>query len=134
MELQRAALEVLLAHARREAPNECCGLLIGSEHSIEEAVPARNVHEHPARYQIDPADHFATIRRVRREGRTIIGAYHSHPNTSAVPSETDISEAYDPTLLYLIISLRDSGKADIRGYRIAEGNFHEVPLVTSPCT
>ena len=132
MELQRPAFDVLLAHARREAPNECCGLLIGSAHRIEEAVPARNVHEHPSRYLIDPADHFATIRRARREGRTIVGAYHSHPHTAAVPSETDIAEAYDPTLVYLIISLRDADKADIRGYRIAKGNFHEVPLVTTP--
>ena len=132
MELRRAALDALLAHARREAPNECCGLLIGCEGRIDEAVPARNVDEHPARYRIDPADHFATIRRVRREGRAIVGAYHSHPNTSAVPSEADVSEAYDPALLYLIISLREQDKADVRGYRIADGNFHEVPLVTFP--
>jgi proteasome lid subunit RPN8/RPN11 len=132
VELSREALDAAVAHARREAPNECCGLLIGSPDRIDEAVAARNVDSSPSRYRIDPADHFATIRRVRQDGRAIVGAYHSHPSSPAVPSPTDVAEAYDEGLLYVIISLRDSARAEIRAYRIAGGNFHEVPLVTVP--
>lgn len=129
MEVRRAALDRLVAHAREALPDECCGLLVGSGDSVEEAVPARNVRASPTRYEVDPADHFAVIRRVRREGRDIVGAYHSHPSTAAVPSPTDVAEAYDDTLLYVIVSLRDPQRPDVRGFRIAAGHVREVPLV-----
>lgn len=132
MDLRRAALEVIIDHARRDAPNECCGLLLGSEHCIEEAVPARNARSSPARYEIDASDHFAVIRRVRREGGAIVGAYHSHIAAAPVPSPTDIAEAYDERLLHLIVSLRNPSDAEVRAYRIGNGNFCEIPLVTVP--
>jgi proteasome lid subunit RPN8/RPN11 len=132
MEVRRAALDAVVAHARRAAPHECCGLLIGSGSRIDEAVPARNTRESPSRYQIDPVDQFATIRRVRHEGRTIVAAYHSHPSSAPTPSPTDVAEAYDEDLLHVIVSLRDTPHAEVRAYRIVKGNFLEVPLVTVP--
>lgn len=129
MEVRRAALELLVAHAREALPDECCGLLVGSADCVEEAVPARNVRASPTRYEVDAADHFAVIRRVRREGREIVGAYHSHPSTAAAPSPTDIAEAYDDSLLYVIVSLRDPRRPDVRGFRITAGQVGEVPLV-----
>lgn len=132
MEVRRAALDRLVAHARDALPDECCGLLVGSGDRVDEAVPARNVRASPTRYEVDPADHFAVIRRVRREGREIVGAYHSHPSTAAVPSPTDVTEAYDDTLLYVIVSLRDPQQPDVRGFRIAAGQVREVPLVATP--
>jgi proteasome lid subunit RPN8/RPN11 len=132
VEVRRAALDRLVAHAREALPDECCGLLVGSGDCVEEAVPARNVRASPTRYEVDPADHFAVIRRVRREGREIVGAYHSHPSTAAVPSPTDLAEAYDDTLLYVIVSLRDAQRPEVRGFRIAAGQVREVALVAAP--
>ena len=132
MNVRSAALDAIVDHARRDAPNECCGLLIGSERCIDEAVPARNARSSPTRYEIDPSDHFTVIRRVRREGRAIVGAYHSHIVAPAVPSPTDVAEAYDQQLLHVIVSLRNPSGAEVRAYRIAKGNFCEVPLVTVP--
>jgi proteasome lid subunit RPN8/RPN11 len=132
MDLRRAALDAIVDHARRDAPNECCGLLIGSEHRIDEAVPARNARSSPTRYEVDPSDHFAVIRRVRREGRAVVGAYHSHVLAPPVPSPTDVAEAYDEQLLHVIVSLQNPPDAEVRAYRIRNGNFHEVPLVTVP--
>jgi proteasome lid subunit RPN8/RPN11 len=132
VEVLREALDAMVAHAREALPDECCGLLVGSTARIQQAVPAANVRASPSRYQIDPADHFALIRRVRREGCAIVGAYHSHPSSVAAPSPTDIAEAHDDELLHVIVSLRDPRRAEIRAYRIAAGSVREVPLVAIP--
>ena len=132
MEVRRAALDAVVAHARQAMPEECCGLLIGSGGRIEEAVPARNALASPTRYEVDPADHFAVIRRVRREGRSIVGAYHSHPATAATPSPTDVAQAYDHELLYVIVSLRDLARPEVRAYRIVNGGVDEIALVVVP--
>ena len=131
MQVHRAAVDAMVAHARQALPDECCGLLIGAGDRVEEAVPARNAVSSPTRYEIDPVDHFAAIRRVRREGRAIVGAYHSHPASAAIPSPTDIDQAYDGELVYVIVSLRDPAHADVRGYRIVNGFVTEVPLVVA---
>lgn len=125
-------LEAMISHARADAPNECCGLLVGTPTRLDESVPARNVFASPTRYRVDPAQHFALLRRVRRTGRAVIGAYHSHLLTPARPSPRDVAEAHDPDLLYVIVSLRDAGRPDVRGYRIRGGEVSEVRLVASP--
>lgn len=126
--LRQAARNAIIAHAVETAPRECCGLLIGAAGVVEEAVPARNVRDGHTTYQIDPADHFAAIRRARTEGRTVVGAYHSHPRSPAVPSATDLSEAQDPAFLYLIVSLARPGAPDVRAYRLEAGRYSAVPL------
>jgi proteasome lid subunit RPN8/RPN11 len=94
----------VLAHARAAAPEECCGLLLGQDAEVREIYPARNAHATPrTRYLIDPADHFAAMRRARAAGLEVIGAYHSHPASAAEPSDTDTAEAI-PGFYYLIVS------------------------------
>ena len=116
----------MLAHAREEAPRECCGLLVGRETSIVRSVRARNLDGKATRYLIDPEDHFAAIRSARTEGLEIVGAYHSHPSSTPVPSETDIAEADSGSdFLYVIVSpIRD----DVRAYRIEAGVYTLVDL------
>src|SRR5690242_13556555 len=91
-----AAFDALIAHARREAPNECCGLLIGSPSRIDESIAARNVAASPSRFLIDPSEHIAINRRLRGSSREVVGTYHSHPHSPAEPSPTDVAEAYYP--------------------------------------
>lgn len=128
IEITAAVLEAIVTHARAELPNECCGLLIGTSGRIEERVPARNVLASPAAYRVDPVQHFDALRRARASGRVVIGAYHSHVRTAAKPSERDIAEAYDPDLLHVIVSLRDTSHPEVRAYRIASGEAAEVSL------
>jgi proteasome lid subunit RPN8/RPN11 len=117
----------MIAHARREHPNECCGLLAGSGDLIDQCVPARNIRASATRYLIDPQDHFALIRRLRGTSRQILGAYHSHPSSPAVPSATDLAEAQYPDFVWVIVSLADPNAPDVRAYRIDAGRFEEVP-------
>ena len=81
-------------------------------------------------YEIDPAQHFAAIKRTRQTGRTILGGYHSHPRSPAVPSPTDLAYAHTE-LLYVIVSLREA-LPDIRAYRLVDGCFASVPFTTVP--
>jgi [CysO sulfur-carrier protein]-S-L-cysteine hydrolase len=127
--LLNAAKEAMIAHARDDAPLECCGLLLGAQGVVEEAVRARNLRHSRTAYLVDPADHFAAIRRARKEGRTIVGAYHSHPRSPAVPSPVDLQEAQFPDFLYVIVSLADPRTPDVRGYRLTRDAFIPATLV-----
>ena len=127
--ISRAALEAVVRHARREQPNECCGLLIGTEAEIEEARPARNLRPGPTRFLIDPQDHFKALREARASGRLVRGAYHSHPHGPPTPSATDVAEAHDPALVHLIVSLEDDGPV-VRAYAIDAG-YTSIDLVTA---
>jgi proteasome lid subunit RPN8/RPN11 len=128
MRVRREVIEAMVTHARAEAPFECCGLLLGREDVIDECRPARNLRRSASTYEVDPHDHFAAIRAARQTGRAVTGAYHSHPRSPAVPSPTDVAEAFDTSLLYVIVSLAGV-EPDVRGYRIFGGNFNEVSLV-----
>jgi proteasome lid subunit RPN8/RPN11 len=112
--------DAIVRHARAEAPRECCGLLIGTGNHVDEAAPTRNLDPHPSRYRIDPAEHIRWNRTLRHTGRAVIGAYHSHPETLAEPSSSDVAEAHYPEFVYLIISLKGAAPA-LRAYRIADG-------------
>jgi [CysO sulfur-carrier protein]-S-L-cysteine hydrolase len=122
------ALEAMVAHARREAPNECCGLLVGWPGRIDESVATTNLAASPTRFLLDPSDHIAINRRLRGSGREVIGAYHSHPHSAAEPSPTDIAEAHYPDFIHVIVSLADPANVDVRGYRIRSGRVSLVTL------
>ncbi len=124
--IRHALLDEILAHARSEAPLECCGLLLGRAGRIEESVRARNALASRTRFLIEPEDHFAALRHARQLGLEILGAYHSHPRGDAVPSPRDLDEATDPELLHLIVGLP---QGTLRAYRLSDRNFRLVELV-----
>jgi proteasome lid subunit RPN8/RPN11 len=130
-QISRVALEAVITHAREASPSECCGLLIGAGTGIDEATPARNLAEGPSRYLIDPADHIAARRAARSRGLEVVGFYHSHPQSAAWPSPTDLAEAAYPEAVHLIVSLADGG-AEARLFRIDQGLAAELPLTTAP--
>jgi [CysO sulfur-carrier protein]-S-L-cysteine hydrolase len=129
MRIRRAVLDAIVAHAHADAPLECCGLLIGSAGLIDESFPVKNVRESPVAFEVDPAGHFAAIRKARATDRSVVGAYHSHPMSVPVPSETDIREANDPSFLHLIVSL-GSAEPEVRAYRIVMNDVISVDLTT----
>ena len=123
----------MIDHARREAPRECCGLLVGAGCVVERAVPARNVAESPqTRYLIDPADQFSVIRDLRGSAREIVGAYHSHPASPAVASPTDLAEAWPPPFVYVIVSLQDATRPDVRACWMDNGKALPVAVMVGP--
>ncbi len=129
LEIPRAVLAELDAHARAEQPNECCGVLVGRGERVVRSVRTRNLHASPTRYQIDPRDHFDAIRAARSEGLAVIGAYHSHPTTPPVPSMTDLAEAHGQSLVYVIVSPRHGEGSEVRAFVIGDDGFEPVELV-----
>ena len=123
-------IEAVVAHARAEAPRECCGLLVGTATAVSDAVPAKNLAEKATRFLIDPQDHIDAIRGARQHGLEVVGFYHSHPHSAPLPSETDRAEASYPDHLYLIVGLED-GRPELRLFRLRDGNFRELAFVTS---
>jgi proteasome lid subunit RPN8/RPN11 len=113
----RRAIE---AAAEAAYPQEFCALLLGralcgkaAAWRVEDWRPAANVHPQPERhFELDPAVHFATLRALRDDasGLCLLGHVHSHPDAEAVPSATDLSMAFDPDMVWLILSVRH-GKA-----------------------
>ncbi len=134
IEIRQAVLEDLIVHAQEEAPNECCGLLVGTGTRIERAMRASNVLASPTRYTIDPEDHFRALRSARESGASIVGFYHSHPASPPAPSETDKEGATYPGHCYLIVSPGDGVRpAEVRGFTWEEsGNFRPITLVPLP--
>jgi proteasome lid subunit RPN8/RPN11 len=123
--VRRGALEVLVSHARETVPAECCGVLLGAPAVVMEARPARNLATDPNRFLIDPKDHIDARREARAHGLDVVGFYHSHPRSAAVPSPTDLEEASYPDHLYLIVGLA-SAQPEIRLYRLTAGTYVEL--------
>jgi desampylase len=117
----------VVAHAREAAPAECCGLLLGVESRITDAIRIRNVADSPTRYQLDPAEHIAARRQARERGLDVVGFYHSHPDSPATPSATDVSEAEYPGHAYLIVGLGVE-PADVRLFRWDGRRFEQLEL------
>jgi proteasome lid subunit RPN8/RPN11 len=132
MVIRQRAIDAIVAHAQATAPDECCGLLVGAGSAIDEAVRTGNLERGPTRYRIDPADHIALMKRLRGSGRAILGAYHSHPRSSAAPSPSDVGEAFYPDFVYLIVSLAVPHRPECRAWRIRDGAVEEIALFVEP--
>ncbi len=124
MRIAPAHLEALVAHAREEAPNECCGYLRAAGGRVEEIFPSRNLRNSRYGYELDPQSLLAA-NELDDEGYEV-GIYHSHPRSAPEPSQTDINLAHYPHWTYLIVSL--AGDAQVRAWRIADGRVEEEEL------
>jgi proteasome lid subunit RPN8/RPN11 len=120
-------LAALEAHARAERPRECCGVLIGVRGRLLEARPAANLSDDPNRYELDPRTHVRAMRDTRGTGREVVGFYHSHPHSAAVPSATDLAGCTYPELLHIIVGLWGE-RADVRAWRLGAIAATEVAL------
>ncbi len=128
MRIQKQIHDELLAHAREEAPNECCGLIGGNDGVAKTVYRARNAEASPLRYNLDPQDQFRIMTEMEERGEELSAIYHSHTASPAYPSQTDINLAAYPDTLYLIVSLAE-GEEDLRGFEIKDGEVAEIDLV-----
>jgi proteasome lid subunit RPN8/RPN11 len=126
-------LDSIAEQARREAPNECCGLLIGSIGRIDRAVPLRNRATDPQRrYEIDPRDFLAAVKQCRGTPDAVLGAYHSHPRGTTEPSESDRAEAFGDFLYVIAGPVAEDVTLRIEAFRLEDGNFRRIRLVPDP--
>ena len=125
-------LDEITAHAREQAPNECCGILTGPPGEASVMDRAENAFASPTRFEINPEQLYRSWKRADERGEDIVGFYHSHTEAPAYPSQTDVNWAVNwPEVVHVICSL-GSQEPEVRGFRIADGDVEEVELVPSP--
>ncbi len=120
-------IEGIIAQAVNELPNEACGLLVGSGSDVIKQYPLTNIDHSSEHFSFDPAEQFHVFREARTDEREIIANYHSHPETPSRPSEEDIRLAYDPNILYLIVSLAAEVPV-LKAFSIQNGVSAEVSI------
>lgn len=119
----------LIDQAHEEHPHECCGLLAGRLGRVEGVYRGTNVDHSPFTYYMDPKEVLRATKEIDAAGEDLLAIYHSHTHTAAYPSPTDIAKAHYPDSLYLIISLKDPARPEIRGFRIAGGHVTEKSVI-----
>lgn len=120
--LTKSQLERIFAHAQLAAPDECCGLIAGSEQNRAQSIYQLNNVAANANvsYEAAPEDLFAAQRQMRESGEQLLGIYHSHPRSAdPVPSKTDLRLAYYPKAVYFIVGLGGTQPV-MRAFRISE--------------
>ena len=120
--------ERILKHCRDEYPNEACGILAGHNGTVEKIYLMKNAEPSPSFYVMEPQEQFRVMKEMRQAGLNLVGIYHSHTGSQAYPSATDVSLAYYPEAVYLIVTLLDRKKPASRGFTIVEGQIAEVPV------
>ncbi len=126
--VERGYIEEMIAHAREEVPNECCGILAGKDGRVLKLYRATNAEHSPYRYSVDSRDLFRIHRECEAQGWEFVGIYHSHTASDAYPSPTDVRLALWPESVYFLVSLRDPEHPDVRAFRIEDGRIAEVKL------
>jgi [CysO sulfur-carrier protein]-S-L-cysteine hydrolase len=125
-------LQQVVAHAREEAPNECCGVLaveLGPPVRAVRAYRAVNTAASPLRFEIDGREVLGLIDRIEAEGLELGAIYHSHTRTAPRPSQTDINfAAHWPGVEWLIVGLANGSEPEVRSYLIDDGQVREVAI------
>ncbi len=126
--LESSFVQEMVAHAREEVPNECCGILAGPPGQVAALYSTANASASPVRYSIDPKEILRIIQEVEERDWELLAFYHSHTHTQAYPSATDIQMAFWPDSLYLILSLANPQQPVIRGFYMRDGQVTEEEL------
>ncbi len=129
LRIQKAHAQEMIAHALEEDPNECCGVLAGSNGRFHKLFRMTNVEHSPYRYSWDSRELFRVWREMEENGWEHRAVYHSHTHSPAYPSATDIRLAAWPDAYYILISLMDKKNPTIRAFRITNGQVTEEELV-----
>jgi proteasome lid subunit RPN8/RPN11 len=128
MKIARELYEQMIAHARAEAPNECCGMIASADGVALGIHPAENAAASPLRYEIDGKQQLEILDAIENDGHDLGAIYHSHTRTAPEPSQTDINLAFYPDSLYVIVGIANA-EPDVRGWRIVDGEVSEAELV-----
>ncbi len=134
LRIDQATYDAIVAHARRDHPDEACGIVAGPEGSDrpERFVPMVNAAGSPTFYEFDSGELLALYQEMWSRDEEPVVIYHSHTATEAYPSRTDIGLANEPGAHYVLVSTRETGNSagpvEFRSYRIVDGEVAEEPV------
>ena len=120
--LDPAVRDAIVAHARRDHPDEACGLVVGPAGSgrAERVVEMTNAARSMTQYEFEPAEQLRVYRDLDDRDEEVVVVYHSHTATEAYPSRTDVRYASQPDAHYVLVSTRDPGETEFRSFRIVD--------------
>ena len=123
LRLDRTTYDAIVAHAKRDHPDEACGIVAGPEGSDHATrhVQMVNAAGSPTFYEFDTTDLLRLYQEMDAKDEEPVVIYHSHTATEAYPSRTDISFAGEPGAHYLLVSTREPDVEEIRSFRIVDG-------------
>jgi proteasome lid subunit RPN8/RPN11 len=129
MRITRAQLDDMVAHARSEAPNECCGMVATRDDEVVTIYRTTNVEASPFRFVIDGAEQLRIYDEIEAAQLELGAIYHSHTRTEPRPSQTDINFSHAwPGVLWIIVGVAQD-EVDVRTWRIADGAVREAELI-----
>ena len=122
--IKKEDYEEIIAYAKAGLPNEACGLLGGTvegkDRRIEKVYYLTNIDASREHFSMDPKEQFEAVKDMRANGLSLIGNFHSHPESPSRPSEEDKRLAYDSSVRYLILSLMDMDAPVLNGFEIID--------------
>ena len=127
LELPRAMVDRVIDHARRDHPDEACGVIAGRDGVATRVVEMDNAERSPTFYRFDATEQLRVWRQMDDADEVPFVVYHSHTATEAHPSRTDISLASEPDAHYLIVSTRTE-QDEVRSFRILDGVVTEEEI------
>lgn len=117
----------IIAHAKEELPNECCGYITGNGTECLTVYKMTNVDASPVHFSFDPKEQFNVVKSARKNNEVPLVVYHSHPESEPVMSNEDLRLLNDPNMVYVIISL-ESSEPKIKAYRVIDKQVNEVVI------
>jgi proteasome lid subunit RPN8/RPN11 len=129
MKISQELIDEMVAHAREDLPNECCGMVGGRDGEATRVVPVENAAASPLRYEMDPQGQYDALKSIEDAGEELVAIYHSHTRSAAYPSQTDVNEAVMwPEQAYLIVSLQGEEAPDVKAYSLKDLQIADVDL------
>ncbi|PZF81732.1 Mov34/MPN/PAD-1 family protein [Jiangella anatolica] len=127
LSIRRELVDAIVAHARKDHPDEACGVIAGPEGSDrpERFIPMLNAARSPTFYEFDSMDLLRLYKEMDENDEEPVVVYHSHTATEAYPSRTDVSLANEPGAHYVLVSTRDEDAYEFRSFRIVDGEVTE---------
>ncbi|WP_432847018.1 Mov34/MPN/PAD-1 family protein [Amycolatopsis sp. CA-161197] len=130
LRIRREFVDEIVAHARRDHPDEACGVIAGpvGSDSPERFIPMLNAARSPTFYEFDSGDLLKLYREMDANDEVPVVIYHSHTATEAYPSRTDANIAAEPDAHYVLVSTKDPDSHEFRSYRIVDAEITEEPV------
>jgi proteasome lid subunit RPN8/RPN11 len=129
MRISQQLVDAMVAHAREDLPNECCGMVGGRDGEATEVVRVVNAAATPLRYEMDPQGQYNALKQIEDNGGELLAIYHSHTKSAAYPSQTDVNQAVAwPDQIYVIVSLADADNPDVKAFMLKDLKIADAEL------
>src|SRR3989338_10837470 len=126
--MKREFLDKIIAHSKRELPNEACGILAGRSDRVKKVYEMTNADKSPETFFMDAKEQLQIIKELRNSNLEMVGIYHSHVASQAYPSSHDVELALYPDASYTIVSLKEINNPSVRSFKIRDNKITEEEM------